>query len=220
MLEWYSCNPWALPNYCSAISVKTKWWLVHGSYTMCFVSCLKVTKFSFFFAPRDWEDWLLFVSDARNCEVLSVDMCGALWKTNRCFQKSQLIPPGNPMVCHQASPKAHLNAVRCCKDADFCNRHSPPTLAPPPSTIATGTIPIVYFTLYTHVVVCFWDCVCVFLYYIASSSKGYRKYRKHDDHLIVLFKIANEWQKCLYHVYIQLSADCWAMWVSSVELYY
>lgn len=54
-----------------------------------------------------------------------------------CFDKSQLVPQGNPMVCHQALPKAHLNAVQCCKDANFCNQQVPPTLATPPSTIAS-----------------------------------------------------------------------------------
>jgi len=44
------------------------------------------------------------------------------------------------MVCHQAAPKAHVNAVQCCKDADFCNKQDPPTLAPPPSTISTGAV--------------------------------------------------------------------------------
>lgn len=52
-----------------------------------------------------------------------------------CFDKWQLVPVGNPMICHQAASKAHLNAVRCCKDTDFCNGPVPPTLAPPPSTV-------------------------------------------------------------------------------------
>ena len=74
----------------------------------------------------------------------------------RCFEKSQLVPAGNPMVCHQASHKAHLNAVRCCKDADFCNRQAPPTLAPPPSTIASGAFLTVLLIIYA----CFCRLIC------------------------------------------------------------
>jgi len=63
-----------------------------------------------------------------------------LCENDRCFEARQLVPPGNPMVCHQAKPKAHLNAVRCCKDVNFCNKQTPPTLAPPPSTISSGAV--------------------------------------------------------------------------------
>ena len=80
-----------------------------------------------------------------------VCVCVCVCVKIRCFEKSQLVPPGNPMRCHQAAPKAHLNAVQCCKDADFCNRRVPPTLAPPPSTIASGAVLTVsYFCM----------CVC------------------------------------------------------------
>jgi len=83
-------------------------------------------------------DGVIFVPVHVSSRDLWVDVYMILWcvvKT-RCFEKRMLVPPGNPMICHQASPKAHLNAVHCCKDADFCNQ-APPTLAPAPTTVAS-----------------------------------------------------------------------------------
>jgi hypothetical protein len=51
----------------------------------------------------------------------------------RCFNKSKLFPPENPLWCRQSSVQLpadteQLFAVACCKGVDYCNRALRPTL--------------------------------------------------------------------------------------------
>lgn len=52
-----------------------------------------------------------------------------------CFQQDELHPPGNPIKCHYNQNKAHLNAVKCCKNADMCNNDIKAELGTPPPTV-------------------------------------------------------------------------------------
>jgi len=114
-------------NSISSVLLPVVYWCLHSVF-MC-VTLVMLVHY-----------WLLLCCGLYICCIVK----------NRCFEKSQLVPAGNPMICHHALPKAHLNAVQCCKDADFCNRQAPPTLAPPPSTVATGDAHIMFLMLTTE----------------------------------------------------------------------
>ncbi|ELT99041.1 hypothetical protein CAPTEDRAFT_227433 [Capitella teleta] len=83
-----------------------------------------------------------------------------------CMGKGKSFPPENPHWCHDTEDDTMI--VRCCNDADYCNQHIEPTLAPaattqaPSQNFTLGTIqlaaviavPICLLCLIVMVVVC------------------------------------------------------------------
>lgn len=52
----------------------------------------------------------------------------------RCYDKRDLVPLNNPVVCQSAGNKLHLNSNKCCS-VDLCNNETLPILASPPSAL-------------------------------------------------------------------------------------
>lgn len=49
----------------------------------------------------------------------------------KCFAKSKLFPPENPIWCLSSNLSNRRFIIECCKNYDFCNRDLTPTLASP-----------------------------------------------------------------------------------------
>lgn len=49
-------------------------------------------------------------------------------KSYRCLEKSVLLPPENPFLCHYANPLNDTFVIECCKSGDMCNVNLNPLL--------------------------------------------------------------------------------------------
>lgn len=64
--------------------------------------------------------------------VKSVDRReSGIYTSYKCFPKSDLKPPENPIFCQTSVKRLHEFVIECCKDKDFCNQELTLTLAPP-----------------------------------------------------------------------------------------
>jgi hypothetical protein len=51
----------------------------------------------------------------------SIDENGALFHSYRCFHKSDLFPPENPVICQHSESIQNKFVIKCCTDSDYCN---------------------------------------------------------------------------------------------------
>jgi len=64
----------------------------------------------------------------------TLDDNGIITHSYRCFPKSELFPPENPLFCQHSEGVHTRFVIKCCNDADYCNMNLSPTLAPIPDT--------------------------------------------------------------------------------------
>ncbi|RWS31446.1 transforming growth factor-beta receptor type I-like protein [Leptotrombidium deliense] len=54
--------------------------------------------------------------------------------TNRCYERKELVPYENPIICQHSAAKRDQFVIKCCKNRDYCNLDLRPTLSPPANT--------------------------------------------------------------------------------------
>ncbi|XP_015790751.1 TGF-beta receptor type-1 isoform X2 [Tetranychus urticae] len=97
-----------------------------------------------------------------------------------CIPSNKLVPPENPMKClHSELTKVRF-AIKCCRERDFCNRESRPTLAA--AFLRDSQLSLDVFKIVLMIAIpCIFVLTLVSVYFVRKRTRDQKTWRYRSD---------------------------------------